>query len=257
VQEGFIGAEEAKVALNTFLKDHPFDMDNSAPKHHHSSTSSAGSNNKRQKSFDEMTEEEQMAMVIEQSLKEQMCDASGSSQTTPAPSAPSHRATKLKSRNRDDSSDSDFVPEIEERSRSPPKRRGSNLDEDSDSESQSTLITTRPKRAKLSENTETAESSLAPAEASKEEDIDWTDNTPIPDSPPDCTLQVRHAIPNLTVLQDSILTPVHPVSHADSIARRHKCRPKVPWHPKTFFRRQVRQGTSQGPILILSCNDLS
>jgi hypothetical protein len=62
--EGFLSAAEACKELSTFLNNNPWDVENGSIGHHTDPTTL----NKR---YEEMTEEEQMAWVIEASLREQ------------------------------------------------------------------------------------------------------------------------------------------------------------------------------------------
>lgn len=170
--------------LRNFLKEHPYDLEGGPTGNFDEIPTS-------KKRLEDMTEDEQMAFVIAQSL--------GEESDLPVAGAPKKtrngRPKRVKPKN--DDSDEDFVgavsdEELEERTREKRPRASRNTKESSkpaldDSEDEEPP-TKRPKQS------EPIPSPVAPPVAAAPEPIDDLppeEEEEIPEGPPDCTLQVR------------------------------------------------------------------
>lgn len=180
--EGLLSAKEILAEFNKFVIEHPIDLEG-APKHHHTDIPLAS------KKMDDLTEEEQMALVIEQSLKEQ----NGSAPPSRAPSVlPSSKPSIIydsdsDSENFDADSDKGGTSDQEEESLSRKRSFSERTPLPSRSSSSATPVIPNqseepaPKRSKLQE-TEVNESEALQIEEEEEAEVF--------EGPPDCTLQV-------------------------------------------------------------------
>lgn len=215
---GLISAADLKTQFNKFLEDNPIQIEGSG---------GSGGNTSRKnapgKNFDAMTEDEQMAWVIQQSMNEEGGEADDEPYERPPKRTASTRGEKARRAraskrggavsaidSEDDDSDfdeseegnsSDFEainieddePEVHER----PKRRAAsrtvvNIDGDSDFEEETQP---KPKRAKSN----AAAKITAPVSPPKLDPVpepepeEEYEDEPNPEAEPDCTLQVRDA----------------------------------------------------------------
>lgn len=226
---GLISAADIKIQFGTFLQENPIQIE-------------AGGGKKRNgapaKDLDSMTEDEQMAWVMQQSMNEEGGEDGDEPYTRPPKRTAStagekarrSRATKRGSAisaHDSEDEDSDFdsrdsegstfeainiedddEPEVRER----PKRRAAskavvNLDDDSDSDEE---LIPRPKRVKMTPAKVTAPISPPKPEPVPEpepEPEEEYEDEPNPEGEPDCTLQVRFSLKQFTFLfQAPLLT---------------------------------------------------
>jgi hypothetical protein len=214
--EGLLNSVEMCKQLASFLKEHPWDLEGAPDSHFDDIPTS-------KKRFEDMTEDEQMAMVIAASLD----DAPPSEDEEPAPAKKrqgakrtaqvSHKKIDISDSDEDfvvlDDSDSDKKVKRGKRSRVA-RNTASNTDlvELSDSSDEWTEKPEK-KRAILSEPSSTPTPASKPVEPEIIDDLPPMEDPETLSGPPDCTLQIR--LPNGT----SVVQQFHSVQKLASVLR--------------------------------------
>lgn len=219
-REGLVPAAELRRDLEQFVRDNPWEVDGG----HAGDHTNPGS---RQKSYDEMTEEEQMAWVIEASLRDQHDPSGSTSSAEPEPAKPQLKRKASSSKptttiDLEDDGDEDFTPGDGDEydrdadylvpkslARNNKKRSSRSAIPVASSDEEAEAVVPEAKRRKIltrndsppvstssiatSSASVATNTSTAPKIAAEPEPIPIHESEYLPEGTPDCTLQVRIA----------------------------------------------------------------